>query len=108
MIRFLERLLSYLRKRETLKTLGALRSPRWSKVRNDFIKLHPSCAICRTTEELNVHHIQPFHKFPHLELEPSNLITLCEKPGREHHLVFGHLGSYQSWNPDIVVDAKIW
>jgi 5-methylcytosine-specific restriction enzyme A len=79
------------------------RSPRWKAVRSDHIAKHPKCAICGRKEGLEVHHIIPFHINPDLELEPSNLITLC---GKYCHFVFGHLMNWQSWNENIVEDSK--
>ena len=67
-------------------TIQSERSGRWPAVRAAFLKLHPCCEACGTKTNLNVHHIKPFHLWPELELEPSNLITLCEK----HHFYFGH------------------
>ena len=46
--------------------------------------------------------MKPVHKYPELELDPNNLITLCDK---SCHLYFGHLKYYKSWNPDVLVDA---
>jgi len=80
------------------------RSGRWPKVRMDHLERFPTCAACDGTEEVEVHHIAPFHVFPRLELHPDNLITLCEKKGC--HLLFGHLGNYRSWNQDVEEDVK--
>jgi len=62
------------------------RSSRWTEVRNNFVKKHPVCEACGTSAALNVHHVEPFHVRPELELDESNLITLC----REHHFRIGH------------------
>lgn len=48
------------------------RSPEWPHVREEFLKACPACAACGGTEDLNVHHIQPFHLHPELELDPAN------------------------------------
>ena len=89
---------------------GASRSSHWSTVRKNFIKKHSFCAVCNGTKKLNVHHIKPFHLHPELELDPSNLITLCEnnKRGLNCHLLIGHLGNFKNINPKSVEDAKIW
>lgn len=52
----------------------------------------------------------PFHEAPELELEPSNLMTLCErkKYGINCHLLVGHLGDYRRINPDVHGDAETW
>lgn len=62
------------------------RSSAWPIVRAAHVAQFPTCAACGSTETLNVHHIEPFHIYPELELEPSNLITLC----RRHHFEIGH------------------
>jgi 5-methylcytosine-specific restriction protein A len=89
---------------------GALRSTKWPKVRKAHLEKHPTCAVCNSTIQLEVHHIVPFARDPEKELDPDNLITLCENSndGVISHLLFGHLGNYQYLNPDVVKDAKIW
>ena len=84
------------------------RSPKWASVRKLHLKLHPRCAVCGNDKKLEVHHQKPFHLFPELELVESNLITLCEdgKNGINCHLAFGHLGSYKSYNKNVIKDAK--
>lgn len=62
------------------------RSGKWTTVRNRFVEDHPVCEACGGDDDLNVHHIMPFHESPELELEASNLITLC----RDHHFDIGH------------------
>jgi len=57
-------------------------------------------------KKLHVHHIKPFHLHPQLELDPRNLITLCEARGRDHHLLLGHLGTWESYNEHIRDDVK--
>src|SRR5665213_577681 len=90
------------------KAFGAARSPKWEQVRKAFIALHPTCAVCGTkgslTNQLNVHHIQPFHLHPALELDNSNLITLC----RRDHYLMGHLLNWSSFNKDIPTDSTLW
>jgi len=89
---------------------GPQRSPEWASVRKEHLKNNPKCAICEGTKQLNVHHIKPFHLHPELELEPTNLITLCEcaSYGIICHLLVGHLGDYKNINPNSVEDAKVW
>ena len=62
------------------------RSSHWQTVRNEFVKRHPFCAACGSIKDLNVHHVEPFHVRPELELDEWNLITLC----RRHHYEIGH------------------
>jgi len=89
---------------------GSKRSSHWSTTRKHHIEKHAECALCGGTKKLNVHHIKPFHVHPELELEPSNLITLCEDKGNGVycHLFFGHLGNYKSINPNVVEDVLLW
>jgi hypothetical protein len=89
---------------------GHKRSSGWGKARKEHLKNNPECALCGGTKKLNVHHIKPFHVHPELELEPSNLITLCEDKGDGVycHLFFGHLGNYKSINVTLVEDIAVW
>jgi hypothetical protein len=89
---------------------GARRHKTWRKVRSSHILKHPRCAVCGLTTKLEVHHVIPFHIAPALELEPSNLLTLCEngKYGIRCHQLIGHLGSYQRVNPAAWSDAVAW
>ena len=86
------------------------RSPMWGKVRAEFLKSNTTCAVCNGTKNLEVHHILPFHVNPALELDPNNLIVLCEAGanGINCHLLVGHLGNFKSVNVNVVADAKIW
>ena len=81
------------------------RSPKWRKVRAEHIKNHPECAACGRKDGLEVHHIVPYHINPDLELEPSNLITLC---GKYCHFIFGHYMDWKSWNENVVRDSTLY
>ena len=78
-----------------------LRSPEWPRVEKEHLRGEPTCQWCGGTEMLQVHHMKPFHLHPELELDDSNLITLCEEPGRDCHLKDGHLDNWRDFNPDI-------
>ena len=52
-------------------------SGKWPTVRKYHLQSHPVCEACGRDHNRNVHHIVPFHAAPALELDPSNLITLC-------------------------------
>ena len=88
------------------------RSSEWVQVRSDFVRKHPRCEACGSGYNLNVHHIEPFHQRPDLELVEDNLITLC----REHHFRIGHdpdgkglrKPSWLESNPNVRQDAKNW
>ena len=86
------------------------RSPKWHALEQAFLKDHPACEICGRTEHLQVHHKTPFHIDPSKELDPDNLIVLCEPPGRvfKCHLIFGHVGNFRLWNPQVAQDAVEW
>ena len=95
---------------------GIARSSKWPKVERDFLKQNPKCAACeKPGAPVQVHHRFPFHYCvalgrPDLELDPRNLITLCEtekdKPGENHHLLVGHLDDFKSSNIDVERDAR--
>lgn len=86
---------------------GNTRSPLWPRVRAEHLKKFPSCMVCGKTKKLQVHHKMPFHKDPSMELNPLNLVTLCEH-GSNCHLVFGHAGNFRGMNPDIDQDIVAW
>ena len=37
------------------------------------------CKICKSTKHIHIHHIKNFKQYPHLRLEVTNGITLCQK-----------------------------
>lgn len=78
------------------------RSPKWSDVRAAYVRQNPRCVACGTNKNLNVHHIKPFHTNPELELDISNLITLC----REHHFTIGHKSNWKNSNPNVREDCR--
>lgn len=83
------------------------RSPKWHEVRDKFLEQHPTCAACGGRAHLNVHHMKPFHLHPELELEPTNLITLCENPERLCHIRVGHSFAWPAFNPHVVEDSAL-
>ena len=92
--------------RHSLRDVGVSvkRSPKWEKLEREFKEAHPTCAACGSSNRLNVHHIEPFHIKPELELDPNNLITLCMDKN-ECHLQLGHLGNFKLYNLQIKEDA---
>lgn len=88
----------------------SLRSPKWATLRKKLIAANPVCQVCGNTDldSLVAHHRKPFHLFPELELEPSNIAIVCENgPGHMNcHLIIGHTGSFQQWNPNFDADAE--
>jgi hypothetical protein len=79
----------------------AKRSASWPKVRKAHLADNPVCRACGGDKNLEVHHIAPFHLHPELELDPHNLITLCERASRNCHFVFGHFFDWQKFNPNV-------
>lgn len=90
--------------------VGAKRSPEWDRVRDMWLERHPVCACCGGKKKLRVHHIIPFWVRQDLELDASNLITLCEakKYGINCHLLIGHHGNWRRWNPAAEFTANVW
>lgn len=76
------------------------RSPQWPRVRAEHLKVSPVCLWCLTRQDLDVHHLIPFHLKPALELDHSNLRTLC----RKCHFVQGHFLDWRHYNPDFDTD----
>ena len=83
------------------------RSPEWSEVREKHLEKEPVCAVCGSKKSLQVHHVLPFHKYPQLELDKGNLMTLCGPQSHNHHFQIGHAGNYQGWNPHAREDARL-
>jgi hypothetical protein len=80
------------------------RSSAWARVRSQYLKLSPLCYACGSKDNIEVHHIRPFHLYPELELEASNLVTLC----KHCHLVIGHLRDYTLFNLDVLSDCDVF
>ena len=89
------------------KSKSKKRNPLWDNIRDEHVLNHPTCAACGSNKRLQVHHIQPFHLYPELELEPTNLITLCMDIS-ECHLLLGHGDNFRMFNPDILNDINLF
>ena len=90
----LQRFVDYIQGKPSFK-----RNRMWRYVRKEHLKRNPACAMCGGTKKLQVHHISPVHISPNLELEYSNLITLCraKKFGIDCHLFIGHRGDFKKF-----------
>lgn len=88
--------------------MGSPRSGKWPAVRNKVLEERGVCLACGCTDHtiLSVHHIKPFHLFPELELEPTNLVVLCEGASLNCHFAFGHLLDWKAYNPEVIKDAS--
>lgn len=84
------------------------RSPKWPETRRAHLKVQPICQACGGSDKLQVHHIRPFHLHPELELDPNNLLTLCEKRGHDCHFVFGHFHNWTLYNPNVIADVEYY
>jgi len=94
---------------------GYPRSPQWPAVEAAHLARSPHCVCClKPGAPVQVHHIFPFHFCialgrPDLELDPRNLITLCQSKAGvqapDHHLLVGHLASFQSANLSVSQEA---
>jgi hypothetical protein len=82
------------------------RSCHWPRLEKEFKQAHSTCAACAGTARLNVHHMQPFHLRPELELVESNLITLCMGEF-ECHLRIGHGDDFRAYNARVADDATL-
>lgn len=80
-----------------------VRSPLWDKTRHAHLQTQPACQWCKTVKKLEVHHIEPYHLAPSSELDPKNLITLCDKC----HFVAGHNCNWKSFNQGVKYDCDI-
>ena len=97
---------------------GIERSPHWHIVEKGYILNNPLCACCKNMKyKVQVHHIFPFHYVvalgrPDLELDPRNLISLCESekgfPADNHHLLIGHLDDFKSSNIHVTTDVALF
>lgn len=91
---------------DSIGILSKPRSPHWSTVRKNFLGTNPKCAVCGGNKNLQVHHCIPYHIDESKELCEENLIVLCEE--NKCHFLFGHLGNWTSYNPDVRQDADTW
>lgn len=85
--------------------MEAHRSSQWPRVRREHLELNGSCKACGAVKNLEVHHIAPFHLSPEQELDPFNLVTLCETPSHNCHFLFGHLLDWRAYNIMVLDDA---
>jgi 5-methylcytosine-specific restriction endonuclease McrA len=83
----------------------AERSPRWTSIRKMHLSVNDYCSACGRKTKLEVHHIKPVHMFPDLELDLSNLVTLCADPC---HILFGHLMNFKSYNKEVIKDCTVY
>jgi hypothetical protein len=88
------------------------RSGKWPRVeRLVFERDGHRCRACgRSDCKLIGHHVCPYHVDRKKELDPNNVITMCQPAGGGDHLGLGHTTrdgkrGWKYWNPDVVADA---
>lgn len=91
-----------------LNVLSIPRSPKWSSLRKKHLIKNPYCCACGGNQKVIPHHIVPVHVDPSLELDPNNLITLCEEKNFNCHLFFGHLRNWRFHNKNVIEDSNNW
>lgn len=91
-----------------VSSLGTPRSSSWKRIRDEHLTSNPACAVCGRRENVVPHHVVPVHMDPSRELDPENLITLCQGPAFNCHLFFGHLRDWSNFNPEVRTDAEHW
>lgn len=85
------------------------RSSQWPALRQQWLADHPRCAACGSSKALEVHHKVPVHVSRSMELDPTNLITLCQNEkdtAHQCHLMLGHLGNWFNFNRNIEKQAS--
>lgn len=93
---------------EEMQILAAPRSSKWKKTRIQHLVNNPCCAVCGSSKNVVPHHIIPVHLDKSKELDPNNLISLCENDNFNCHFFFGHFKNWTKHNSNIVEDARIW
>lgn len=106
MLKFLRMLLGMTR--EEVEALSTPRSSAWRILRKAHLEANPCCEACGSRQRVVPHHIVPFHVDPSRELDPLNLVSLCESPTFNCHLFFGHLKRWDRHNPTVLEDARSW
>lgn len=89
---------------QSLAAVAAGRSSKWPALRAAHLRTQNACQWCGTEEDVEVHHVVPVHRCPEMELDSTNLISLCA----HDHLVIGHFGSWKSWNVTVRDDCHRW
>lgn len=100
------RLLGFIK--DGIGTLAAPRSAAWRSLRKKHLEENPRCIVCGSRKNTVPHHVVPFSVDPSKELDPANLVTLCENATFNCHLFFGHLKRWDRHNRHVVEDARFW
>lgn len=84
------------------------RDGRWPALAKRHLAANPECVACGRRERCRPHHKVPVHVDRTRELDPANLITLCEGGDGNCHLTFGHCGRWDAYNEDVQADALLY
>ena len=77
------------------------RSWKWPRVRDAWLKDHPTCVVTGQFAD-TVHHIEPVHVNPSRELDPTNFASMTDAA----HFAVGHLGNWKLWNAEFRTCVK--
>jgi hypothetical protein len=79
----------------------------WRALAAQHLRIYPMCAACGSRSRVRPHHVVPVSVDPSRELDPLNLLSLCESYafGVNCHLFLGHGGQWSTYNPQAVRDA---
>lgn len=77
----------YQKRKEVRKQLRSYRkrksdprmSQRWFALRYKVLAKYRKCCLCGSQERLQVDHIKPYSKYPHLVFQENNLQVLCRE-----------------------------
>jgi hypothetical protein len=84
-----------------------------TEAQHTYLLTHPACAVCGGVDHAQAHHIIDYGACSAIDRvdiakDQRDFITLCEKPGSNHHLEVGHLGVFTSINLDVIQDSARW
>lgn len=67
----------------------------------NYKKTKKKCEVCRSTSELDVHHLEPVHSSPDLADEKENMIVVCYR-------CHASLDEHVQLPDDMAIPEKIW
>ena len=72
----------------------------WNKLKQKYLQENPKCEWCGQDAD-TVHHIIPVHVNRDLEMEESNLMSLCDNRTRKCHFIVAHYCHWVKYNDKI-------
>ena len=61
------------------------RGGRWHKASVAYRKAHPICEYCNKRAAVEVDHVKPWHEYPKLRYDTSNLKSTCHDCHKDRH-----------------------